>query len=218
MKNEITPFNKVEEIYQDYFYDLTKIDGEDIIIKESCEFCKHPQRHEAEMEYERTGNFSQVAKYLANFQKDHPEFADIPLSSVKTHLLSHYVQQQRQIWMKEYGNRLVSVMNKKISDEKRLDAMKHMFEIKLLEIASNPLLDEFKKVDAMTKLSTSIMNIMTTSAELKGDIQTVNVIEEKLTTVWFNMIDRQANPEIKKILAESLETFQENLDQKSSTE
>ena len=132
--------------------------------------------------------------------------------NVKNHLLNHYEQQQRKVWLREYGDRLLEVMNKKVNDEFRLNVLTQQMEMKLHDIAADPRLDLCKQADAMTKLAKMIVDLTLTQAKLRGELQTVNIVTEKFTNIWYRAITAQKDPLVKRALMESLDTFQESLE------
>lgn len=209
MNDVIYPIVKSDKLYHDYFKEISKLESDDIIYRPNCKFCSHPARAEAEDKWEQTGIYSNVLRFFEKYNKDHPDGPLMNFVNIKNHLMNHYAQQQKNIWLREYGERLLSVMNKRVSDEQRFDLMKQQFELKLHEISSDPTLDPFKQVDAMTKLGKIILDIAETGAKLRGELQSVHLVTEKLTNVWVSTIQQQDDPKIKKILLDSLDEFQE---------
>lgn len=212
MSEDKLPLAKSEKLYQDYFQELSKLQQDDIISRPNCKFCVHPARQEAEQKWEQTGVYASVERFFENYRKEHPEAPQMSFLNIKNHLLNHYEQQQKKVWLREYSDRLLAVMNKRVTDEQRMDLMKQQFEMKLHEIASDPTLDPIKQVDAMTKLGKVILDIAVTGAKLRGELQSVHLVTEKLTNVWVSTIQQQNDPKIKKILLDSLDEFQDHLE------
>lgn len=212
MSEEKLPLAKSEKLYDDYFKELSKLQQDDIICRPNCKFCVHPARIEAEQKWEQTGIYASVERFFENYRKEHPEAPQMNFLNIKNHLLNHYEQQQKKVWLREYSDRLLSVMNKRITDEQRMDLMKHQFEMKLHEIASDPTLDPLKQVVAMTKLGKVILDIAMTGAKLRGELQSVHLVTEKLTNVWVSTIMQQEDPRVKKALLDSLDEFQYHLE------
>lgn len=211
MSEDKLPLAKSDQLYQDYFKELSKLQEDDVICRPNCKFCVHPARQEAEQKWEQTGIYASVERFFDKYQKDHPEAPSMSFLNIKNHLLNHYEQQQKKVWLREYSDRLLAVMNKRVTDEQRMDLMKQQFEMKLHEVASDPTLDPIKQVDAMTKLGKVILDIAMTGAKLRGELQSVHLVTEKLTNVWVNTIQQQSDPKIKKILLDSLDEFQDHL-------
>lgn len=212
MSEDKLPLAKSEQLYQDYFKELSKLQQDDIICRPNCKFCVHPARQGAEQKWEQTGIYASVERYFEDYRKKNPEAPQMSFLNIKNHLLNHYEQQQKKVWLREYSDRLLSVMNKRVTDEQRMDLMKQQFEMKLHEIASDPTLDPFKQADAMTKLAKVILDIAVTGAKLRGELQSVHLVTEKLTNVWVSMVQGQNDPRIKKILLDSLDEFQDHLE------
>jgi hypothetical protein len=212
MSDDKLPLAKSEKLYQDYFGELSKLQQDDIICRPNCKFCIHPARQDAEHKWEQTGVYANVERFFEKYREVHPEAPQMSFVNIKNHLLNHYEQQQKKVWLREYSERLLSVMNKRVTDEQRMDLMKQQFEMKLHEVASDPTLDVYKQVDAMTKLGKLILDIAVTGAKLRGELQSVHLVTEKLTNVWVSTINQQHDPTIKKILLDSLDEFQDHLE------
>jgi hypothetical protein len=201
------PLAKSEQHIDSYFKELTKLQKDDVICRPNCKFCVHPDRQAAEMKWEKTGIYASVERHFDNYRKEHPEAQQMSFLNIKNHLLNHYEQQQKKVWLREYSDRLLSVMNKRLSDEQSMELMKQQFLLKLHEITSDPTLDPFKQVDAMSKLGKVILEIQMTSARLKGEIQGVQLVTDKLTNVWVSLISDANDPKLKHLLMNSLDQF-----------
>lgn len=206
------PLAKAEKYYGEYFQELTKLQKDDIIRRPNCKFCVHPARSGAEDKWERSSIYASVERFFDNYRKDHPEAPQMSFLNIKNHLLNHYEQQQKKIWLREYSDRLMSVMNKRLSDEQNMELMKQQFQMKLHEITSDPTLDPFKQVDAMSKLGKIILDIQVTMARLKGEVHSVQLVTEKLTKVWVSLINEANEPKVKRLLMESLDQFGDHLE------
>jgi len=206
-KEQKLPLAKSEQHMDSYFKELTKLQEDDVICRPNCKFCVHPARQEAEMKWEKIGIYASVERFFENYRKDHPEAPQMSFINIKNHLLNHYEQQQKKIWLREYSDRLLSVMNKRLSDEQNMEIMKQQFQMKLHEITSDPTLDPFKQVDAMSKLGKIILEIQITSAKLRGEVHSVQLVTEKLTNVWVALVNDAEDPKLKHLLMESLDHF-----------
>jgi hypothetical protein len=206
------PLAKSETQMDTYFRELTKLQEDDVICRPNCKFCVHPARQEAEMKWEKTGIYASVERFFENYRKEHPEAPQMSFVNIKNHLLNHYEQQQKKVWLREYSDRLLAVMNKRVSDEQNMEIMKQQFQMKLHEITSDPTLDPFKQVDAMTKLGKIILEIQITAAKLRGEVQSVQLVTEKLTNVWVSLISDANDPRLKKLLMDSLNQFEDHLE------
>lgn len=200
-----------DENYSDYYAELAALDKNDIIVVGKCKFCTHPMRIEAEEKWELVKNFSSVVKFFEDYRKNNPNSPKMSTSNVRTHVLHHYIIQEKRIWSKEYQNRLGSFLTKKMNQEQRLDILVHQMDMQLIEIASDPHIDSVRKSDAMCKLSKSITDLMLAQSRLKGDLNSVNLIGEKIKAVWTKMISSQEDPKVRIALLNSLETFQDQI-------
>lgn len=208
----IVPLNKIESTYDEYFHELTKLQEDDIIVRSNCKFCTHPARAEAELKFEKSGHYASVERFFEDWSKTHPDDPVMNPMNIRNHILNHYLQQQKRIWLREYSERLLSIMNKRISDDQRLDMLKHQFEMKLHEIASDPTIPPLKAADAMAKMGKVVVDITLTIAKLRGEIQTVQVVMEKFSDAWERLILRQQDPQMRRALVQSLEFFQSDLE------
>ncbi len=213
MMNETKlPLDKADKYYGNYFDELTKLQKDDIICRPNCKFCVHPARSDAEEKWEKSGIYASVERFFDSYRKDHSEAPQMSFLNIKNHLLNHYEQQQKKVWLREYSDRLRAVMNKRVSDEQSMELMKQQFSMKLYEITSDPTLDVFKQVDAMSKLGKIILEIQITSAKLRGEVQSVHSVTEKLSKVWITLITEANDPRLKQLLMTSLDQFQDHLE------
>ena len=81
-----------------------------IIFKQNCKFCQSKHRQEAEEYYEKVRNIKAVHKFLQDLKED------VAYSSVRNHILNHYLIAEKNIKIKEYGERLRGWINE---DRKR---------------------------------------------------------------------------------------------------
>lgn len=210
MKKELISLNTITSTYDDYFNEITKLDENDVVLVPDCAFCNHPARADGELKWEKTGIYTTVEKFFEEYSTAHPEAAKLNLAKVRHHLQNHYEEQKKKMFLKEYSNRLKSVMNKRISDENKLEMLKSIFELKLFDIEADKKLCPLKKADSMVKIGKMITDIMITASKIKGEIQSSSLVMERFTSVWLQIINGQNNPEVKKILLGALESFQDS--------
>ncbi len=203
----------IEKTYEKYFKQITELQAGDVIIRHDCKLCNHPLRAEAEAKWEQTkgnsgkGNHSLVLRLLNEKSED----MKFNFQNVSNHLLHHYEQQQRRMWMREYGKRLGESMNQKIEKDKMFEAMTHTMQLKLYEIAANPELDVAKQADIMTRLTKSVLDIQIVQAKLRGDIDTIDVYKQQFHNIVVNLILDERDPERKRDLLERLDTLKEQM-------
>ncbi len=203
----------VEQTYQNLFNELVKLEEGDIICKTNCKFCVHPLRAEGEERFERANRSSYlpVERLFREYEKQHPEIEKTSYQAIRNHLLKHYIQQEKQLYQREYSERILALMNYKMNQDKQFEMLQAVMQEKLLEIAANPNLDPIKQADAMTKLSKMWIEVTEIQAKLRGDLKTVNLVTDKFMNVWLHIISTQKNENVKKELMEALDSFQENI-------
>ncbi len=152
-----------------------------------------------------------VERVFREYEAEHPDAERMSAQGIRNHLKMHYMQQEKQLYLREYGQRLSDMMNYKISQDQQFEMLGKALEDKFLEIGSNPHLDPLKQADTMTKLSKSILEIVAIQCKMRGDLEVVNVLTEKLIGVWHHMIAAQESPETKQELVVALDAFQEIL-------
>ncbi len=206
----------IDQTYESLFDQITKLDSGDVIIKGDCKFCNHPARIEAEQAYEK-GNrtsYAIVLKFFKDWEKAHPDSGLPPMNNqnIRVHLLNHYLQQEKRIWMREYTDNLKSVMNYKIDQSRKFEMLASALQMKFCEIGADPTIDNVKQADIMTKLSKSMIEIILTQAKLRGEMQVINVVVDKFQSVWVQMVNNQRDEDTRRVLLEGLESFQSQLE------
>jgi hypothetical protein len=208
----VVPLAKSEDTYEDYFNELSKLQENDVIVRSNCKFCTHPARAEAELRFEKSGHFANVQHFFDEWNKTHPDAPAMNMVNIRTHIHNHYLQQQKSLWLREYSEKIRSVMNMKINDDRRLDMLRHQFEIKLFEIAADPTLDVLKAADAMVKIGKTIADITVVLGKLRGDIQPVQLLRQTFESAWEQIIIRETDVDIQRALLQSLSDFQSRLE------
>lgn len=206
----------IDLAYDRVFKQITKLEDGDIIIRANCKFCHHPARAEAEKKFEQ-GNrtsYSLVLKFFKDWEAKNPD-VDVPpmnMMNVRSHLLNHYLQQERRIMMREYGENIKEMMNYKIHQDQRFDMLRSSLELKLHEIAADRSLDPNKQADTMSKLTKAICDIEITRAKLKNQLDAEQAMLEKCANAWSHAIRLTEHPEVKRILIDAMETFEASLE------
>lgn len=206
----------IESDYQNFFGKISKFDVGDMIYKSDCKFCKHPLRKDAEAHWEQKGrNFTLVKQFFDDVNKLHPDdLAYPPMNSmnIRGHLLNHYLQQEKNIWSKEYTDRILDIMNYKVAMDQKLDFVLQALEVQFVETGSDPTLFITKKNESMVKLAKTMTEVVQTQADLRGDIRPMNILMDKIKTVWIRLIDAQQDESVKRLLLDSLNTFRTELE------
>jgi hypothetical protein len=220
LKNQSKTFEKetgikiasIENTYDGLFATLHKLDPHDVITRSNCKLCNHPYRAETERKFEEVGRaYTTTFNFIKAWEKDNPQPVPINFTNVRSHLLQHYLKQERKIWLKEYAIDLKALMDYKVDQDHKFEMLGASLELKLHEIASDPTLDILKQADVMTKLVKSILEITVTQAKLRGEMQSVNIVIDKFQHVWFKLVNSQPNEEVKRALLDGLDTFQSEL-------
>lgn len=187
-----------EKTYDKYFQKITELQANDVIVHHQCKFCNHPLRSQAEEQWELTkgqagkGSYKLVIKFL-NEHADEYDGVKFNYQNVSVHLNNHYEQQLKRLWLREYGRNLAEVMNYKISKDESFEALAQSTQLKFFEIAANPDLDLLKQAEMMTKLTKSLLEIAMAQAQLRGDIDTIDVYKEKFHNIIVNYIAKDQN-------------------------
>lgn len=200
----------IEDSYSAWFDQLTDLQEGDIIHRANCKFCNHPLRGHFETKWEETRNFSMVQR-LMNKWADENGGTQFNQQNVRAHLLNHYQQQERQIWKREYLDRMAAIMNYKISKDQMFEFLSNGLQTQFVEVASDPTLDLAKKSETMVKISKELCNMVELQAKLRGDIQGTQLIGEKFVKVWTHMVTSEADPTRRQDLLEHLDTFREEM-------
>jgi hypothetical protein len=202
----------VERNYQSLFKEITKFDEGDLILRPNCKFCNHPIRSEAELKWEKTNSYAVVQKMFDDYREQHPQAPKMNYQNIKNHVWNHYKAQEKKIFLKEYGDRLQEFLNYKVNKDKMFEGLSAALEMQLMDIASNPTVDQIKKADAMTKIGKMLVDITVTQARLRGELETINVMAEKFMNIWVHIIGNQKDETVRKQLMDALDTFQEEME------
>lgn len=203
----------IEKAQDRYFKKVTELQAGDVIVSKYCKFCTHPLRAEAEAKWETTkgthgrGNYSLVLRFL------NEKVTDIKFNyaNVLNHLANHYEQQQKRMWLREYGNHLSEIMNYQIAKEQSFEMLKHALQLKFFEAASDPHLESPKQADMMTKLTKSILDIEVVAAKLRGDIDTIDVYKQKFQTLIVNLITGEKDKDRQRQMLEKVDRFKDEI-------
>lgn len=204
----------VERTYEGLFNQVTKLNSKDIINRPNCKFCQHPIRAEAEERWERANraSFVVVEKVFKDYERDNPDAEKMNYTNISKHLKNHYAQQDKELWHKEYTLRLTSIMNYKIHQDKQFDMLNAALVDQFMKIGSNPKIDPIKQADAMTKISKNILDIAVTQSKLRGELDVMAVVKDKLRRAWTYMISQTDDPMAKRELISGLDYFQNLLE------
>lgn len=208
-------FQDVENQISGYFDKITEMQAGDIIVKGNCKLCNHPLRNQAELKWEQSkssngkGNCSAIARFL-NESTEHNDGITFSSININHHMLNHYEQQQRRIWLREYGKHLASVMNYKINRDSMFETLLQSMYMKMMEVASDPTLDSVKQAETMTKLTKSIGEICMAQARLRGEIEPVEAFKEKFHQIIVSFITTEKDPNRQRLLMNHLEKLKEN--------
>lgn len=201
------PVNEMDNSYKKWFSELSTLNADDIICKSNCKICNHDLRFDAEAKWEQTHSLTSVCMFLnQNINSD--SGIKFTVDNVRNHMYSHYADQQKRLWLKDYGSKLSAMMNYKISKDSTLEAILTSLHLKFMEIASDPTLGSTKQSESMSKVAKTITEVIRAQSEIRGEIKTTQVVVEKFTNIWVNLITSFRNdPVTQKLLLEQLETF-----------
>ena len=208
-KNEIE-IPHVEKTYDKLFSEITKLEKGDIIVRSNCKFCVHPARAEAEMKFESANrtNYNLIFRFFKEWEKDHPDVQPMNIINVRNHLVNHYMQQEKKLWLREYGERMKELMNYKMDNNRMFEMLSAALELKLHDIMSDINLDPIKQADTVTKIVKSKLEVLAMQTRLTGELEAVSILVQKFKTVWSYLINKEKDPEVKQRLKKSLDAFQ----------
>lgn len=200
----------IERTYGELFKKVSDLNDKDIIMRSNCKFCNHPIRVEAEERWERAnrGSFVVVEKIFKTYEEKNPGVETMTYSNITNHLKTHYAQQDKQLRKREYMNRLTTMMNYKIDQEKQFELLTAALVDQFMKIGSDANICPVKQSDAMTKLSKNLIDIAVTQTKLRGELDVMSIVKEKLRIAWTHMISQAEDPMAKKELISGLDYFQ----------
>jgi hypothetical protein len=201
---------EVEEAMKGWCQELAKLEEGDIIRRADCKFCNHRLRQDAEQKWEETHNFNLVQRFFAqNWQEGDPP--KMNYANLRNHLMGHYERQVHKVQIREYSERLQSMLNYKITKDQQLEALSTSLQMKYVEIASNSEHDELRAADMQIKIAKMLLDIIAMQARLRGELNSVNVVVEKFVNSWVHLITSEKDPERRGQLTEYLQQFREEL-------
>ncbi len=183
----------LEKKINTYFDKITELQAGDIITHKGCKLCNHPLRGEAESLWEQTkgqhgrGSYARVIKFLNDRKDDHGGII-FHSQNVASHLNNHYEQQIKRINMRAYGSRLADIINYKINKDQMLETLGQALYLKTLEILADPEIPVLKQGEAAAKLSKEVLNICVTQANLRGELNVVDIYTEKFQNIIVKFI------------------------------
>ena len=200
------------------FNALIDVDEEDVIYRENCKLCNHRLRFETERKWEEIDNFTQTAKWLNDqideyndYQEDEDKEGYFSVMNVRTHMKSHYKEQERQIRLRDYSKKIEALVNIKQDRKHLLDvALAVCFE-NLSKIASIETGDNIKseksRSDAINKIMSTIISVIELQTKIDGEISSIDMVQEKFVNTWIDVINKERSDAKKQILIEMLEQF-----------
>jgi len=209
--NEDSVLAKSESKCSSLFDKITAFTSHDAICRANCLLCNHPMRAEAEEKYEQTHSFSPVNNLLTKYKKEHPETPKIAYDSIRNHINKHYKAQEKKWALQEYAAKHNEFLQLKINQDERFQSWIEHLDMKLWEVASKDNLDTVKQVEAMSKLTKTMLDIYAVQSKLRGDLDSYSILSERFSKVWLHVIMKQDDPAMKQQLMESLDLFQENI-------
>jgi len=202
---------EVEQKFSSFFDKVKEFTADDVICRANCLLCNHPIRDEAEAQFERTNSYTMVDNLLQKYRKEYPKTKIIAYASIRNHLNKHYKHQERQWALREYAEKHNAWLGMKIGQDERFENMITQMEMKLWEIAASDELDLIKQAEAMSKLGKTILEVLTIQQKLRGDLDSVAVLQGRVQSSWVHAINKQTDPEIRHVLLDALSVFESSL-------
>jgi len=202
------------------FKPLINIETDDVVVKESCRLCNHELRFATENFWASNKyNLSKTLIWLNEQLKDKNDIAlhddekesDFTYQSMRNHLKKHYADQERQIRLKEYARDIEALIRDKQTHENMLDVAlaackENLSRVASLETFGAPA-TEFKRSDAINKVLAQMLSVMNEQAKLRGEINAFDIVQEKFTHLWIDIINEEQNEAKKNVYAKMLERF-----------
>jgi len=210
---------KIDNSISKVFDKLIQVGESDIITKGNCKLCNHSLRGETELKWEGFDfNYSKTTDWLNEQIKDLNEHLDederelyFNVNNVRTHMKNHYREQERQIRLRDYSERIEDIVNIKQNRAKMLDTSLAVCLENLSKVASAETYGDIKsekdRSDAINKVVAQMLKVIELQNKLEADIDTTEAIQEKFVSVWVNMINKEESDAKKKILVNMLEDF-----------
>jgi hypothetical protein len=213
---------KVNDFKKSVLDPLIKVNQDDVIVRSNCKLCSTDIRFEAE-EYWEDNDFNysktlrwlneQVDNYNLTRADDDMEMIFFTIANVKCHMKNHFKEQERQLRLKEYASNIESLIDAKREKIDILDFALAACQENLSRVASvetyGSLKGETTRADAVNKVINQMLNVIKAQTELNGDVNAIDLVQEKVADIWIQMIGEEENEAKKKIYVHMLEEFSE---------
>jgi len=209
----------MEQQIDKVFDALIEVNSKDIIVRKNCKLCNHPFRFEAEQKWEELNyDYTNTTVWINDEIKKHNSDNELSqmweylsVQNVRNHMKGHYKEQERQIRLKEYSKKIEEVVKIKQSKEKLLEiglavCFENLGRIASVETDGN-MKSEKSRSDALNKIMSTILSIVELQSRIEGEISTAQLVEERLSQVWVDAINKQNSEAKKTIMLGMLEDF-----------
>jgi len=174
-----------------------------VINRANCKFCQSEFRAEAEKEYEARGrNILLVQKFLVN------KGEEITYPAVRNHLLNHYLEQEKNIKLKEYAQDLTLwvgiTKNRRQAMVERIAILNKEMTTIAAETQGLSLDERRKSADSLKKLSDTIGILEDKISEVDNIMQPVEIVIQNLSNIVAEKIKSVKSAETKEALLDVL--------------
>jgi|688.fasta_scaffold259889_3 hypothetical protein len=188
---------------------LAKNKAESVIIKSNCKLCNSAFRQEAEETYCHEKSFTSVFRFL----KSNNEEISIP--AIRSHMMNHFVDVNRQEKMKEYVEDLEKWKSISASKTERLHTYLSIVEKRIFQLAS--AIDEktdqesIKQTEVLNKLIDQASSLQSALSEETERIEPARIVIKKLQEIIEIRVRSSKSPELKNVLIDLVSDLQGNI-------
>ena len=215
---EIVP--ELDETIDKVFSSLIQLNEKDIVNVKSCRLCNHRYRFEVEDFWEKNDfNSSKAVEFLNNkIEEDNESKSEeeeeenlFQGSSVRNHLKKHFREQEKQLRLKDYSEKIKNVMALKQKKSQLLEMSLAVCQENLSSIASAETNGDIKlekiRSENINKTVSTMLSIIETQNKIEGEISSSKAIQEKLINIWVDAIQKEKSDAKKQVLYKMLEEF-----------
>lgn len=202
-----------EKKYEKWFDKLVTMEQPKVIRRKNCKICNLPVdvREWIETYWDKCHNQSLVRSKLNEWAEKEETGMKFNKMNIRSHMLNHYEQQERQMWLEDYALRMRDMMNYKISKDQMFEGLSTSLQAQFLDVGADVTMDKNRQASSMVQLAKTLLDIAETQAKLRGDLKSAEVVAEKFKEIWVAMATKQDDPVMRKLLLENLNMFREEM-------
>lgn len=188
---------------------LAKNKAESVIIKNNCKLCNSSFRQEAEETYCHEKSFTAVFRFL----KSNNEEISIP--AIRSHMMNHFIDVNRQEKMKEYVEDLEKWKSISATKTERLQTYLSIVEKRIFQLASaiddktDP--ESIKQTEVLNKLIDQASSLQSALSGEDERIEPARIVIKKLQEIIEIRVRSSKSPELKNVLIDLVSDLQGNI-------